>query len=178
LAQNSVIKKKCCKNTHNTGQTTISTAEATALKACCPLRFPAITRQDPSYRPTMKYDFATLWLNWFAPRRTPEDWQPMREDTALCWLRRDLRLYDNAALDRALRAHARVVCVFVFDQGILAPLTRADRRVGSHHRRLQGVPVIVTERSGPTDSRPPGRWACSDRGWPGWRTSRRLRSRG
>jgi deoxyribodipyrimidine photo-lyase len=53
----------------------------------------------------------------------------MKTDTALCWLRRDLRLNDNAALEQATRHHQRVVCVFVFDQQILAPLPRRDRRV-------------------------------------------------
>jgi len=53
----------------------------------------------------------------------------MRQDTALCWLRRDLRLQDHAALHYALSTHARVLCVFVFDDEILTPLARADRRV-------------------------------------------------
>jgi deoxyribodipyrimidine photo-lyase len=53
----------------------------------------------------------------------------MQEDTALCWLRRDLRLHDNAALFQALRAHRRVVCVFVFDRTLLDALPRDDRRV-------------------------------------------------
>jgi deoxyribodipyrimidine photo-lyase len=53
-----------------------------------------------------------------------------RQDSALAWLRRDLRLDDNAALGRALAAHARVFCAFVFDTEILDALAaRADRRV-------------------------------------------------
>jgi len=40
----------------------------------------------------------------------------MNSDTALCWLRRDLRLDDHAALYTALCAHPRVVCVFLFDR--------------------------------------------------------------
>ena len=50
-------------------------------------------------------------------------------DTALVWLRRDLRADDNAALDHALRAARRVWCAFVFDRAILDALPRADRRV-------------------------------------------------
>ncbi len=49
---------------------------------------------------------------------------------ALCWFRRDLRLHDHAALYQALKRHARVHCVFVFDTDILDPLRdRRDRRV-------------------------------------------------
>jgi deoxyribodipyrimidine photo-lyase len=48
---------------------------------------------------------------------------------ALVWLRRDLRVHDNAALHHALRAARRVWCAFVFDRTILDPLPRADRRV-------------------------------------------------
>lgn len=50
-------------------------------------------------------------------------------DSALVWLRRDLRLTDHAALHRALTTARRVWCVFVFDTDILDPLPRADRRV-------------------------------------------------
>ena len=50
-------------------------------------------------------------------------------DGALVWLRRDLRVADNAALYHALKAARRVWCVFVFDREILDPLPRADRRV-------------------------------------------------
>ncbi|THF63846.1 deoxyribodipyrimidine photo-lyase [Pseudothauera nasutitermitis] len=50
--------------------------------------------------------------------------------SALVWFRRDLRSFDHAALSRALSAHERVHCVFVFDTRILDTLAdRADRRV-------------------------------------------------
>lgn len=53
-----------------------------------------------------------------------------RQGGALAWLRRDLRLDDNAALGRALAKHGRVFCAFVFDTEILDALeSRADRRV-------------------------------------------------
>jgi deoxyribodipyrimidine photo-lyase len=54
-------------------------------------------------------------------------------DSALVWLRRDLRCDDHAALHHALRAAHRVWCAFVFDTEILAPLPRADRRVEFIH---------------------------------------------
>ncbi|MGP1629169.1 MAG: deoxyribodipyrimidine photo-lyase, partial [Giesbergeria sp.] len=47
----------------------------------------------------------------------------------LVWFRRDLRVHDHPALHHALRECAQVHCVFVFDEEILAPLPRADRRV-------------------------------------------------
>jgi deoxyribodipyrimidine photo-lyase len=50
-------------------------------------------------------------------------------ERALVWFRRDLRVDDHAALSHALRAAREVLCVFVFDRNILAPLPRADRRV-------------------------------------------------
>ncbi|MCB2002120.1 MAG: deoxyribodipyrimidine photo-lyase, partial [Rhodoferax sp.] len=50
-------------------------------------------------------------------------------DTGLVWLRRDLRVDDNAALHLALASCRHVHCAFVFDSGILDPLPRADRRV-------------------------------------------------
>jgi deoxyribodipyrimidine photo-lyase len=43
----------------------------------------------------------------------------MRHETAIVWLRRDLRLADNVALDRAARASARVICAFVLDPALL-----------------------------------------------------------
>ena len=50
--------------------------------------------------------------------------------TSICWLRRDLRLDDHAALYHALKAGRAVHCVFVFDTDILDGLVnRADRRV-------------------------------------------------
>jgi len=52
---------------------------------------------------------------------------------ALVWFRRDLRNFDHAALAQALRRHARVFCVFIFDSDILELLRRdgprAERRV-------------------------------------------------
>lgn len=50
--------------------------------------------------------------------------------TAVCWLRRDLRDYDHAALMRATQLAEQVIPLFVFDREILAALPdRGDRRV-------------------------------------------------
>lgn len=51
---------------------------------------------------------------------------------SLCWIRRDLRLTDHAALSHALSWSEQVLVVFVFDETILAPLrakNKQDRRV-------------------------------------------------
>jgi deoxyribodipyrimidine photo-lyase len=53
--------------------------------------------------------------------------------SALVWLRRDLRLYDQAALHHALKNHLKVWVCFIFDTTILDPLLKRglqfDRRV-------------------------------------------------
>ena len=49
--------------------------------------------------------------------------------SGLVWLRRDLRLTDNAALAAALQSCTQVHCVFILDRAILDRLPRADRRV-------------------------------------------------
>jgi len=46
----------------------------------------------------------------------------MMHRTSIVWFRRDLRLADNVALERAARASERVVCAFVLDP----PLLRGD----------------------------------------------------
>jgi deoxyribodipyrimidine photo-lyase len=63
----------------------------------------------------------------------------MSADSALVWLRRDLRLVDHAALAQALRHHAQVQLVFVLDTDILDALPRADRRVAFILAALQEI---------------------------------------
>lgn len=57
----------------------------------------------------------------------------------LCWLRRDLRLHDNAALYHALRSGHPVQVLFIFDDDILKTLPRRDRRVIFIYRQLQAL---------------------------------------
>ena len=45
---------------------------------------------------------------------------------ALVWLRRDLRLYDNAALSRAIKEAKQVWVSFIFDTDILKPLIQGE----------------------------------------------------
>ena len=60
---------------------------------------------------------------------------------ALIWLRRDLRLYDNAALHYALKNNAQVWVAFIFDTDILEPLRSqgSDRNALTHDRRIDFI---------------------------------------
>ncbi|MFZ1800689.1 MAG: deoxyribodipyrimidine photo-lyase, partial [Chitinophagaceae bacterium] len=46
----------------------------------------------------------------------------MKNEIAVCWLRRDLRLNDNAALFHALNSGLPVLVLFIFDKKILDQL--------------------------------------------------------
>lgn len=64
----------------------------------------------------------------------------MAKTVNLCWLRRDLRLEDQAALYHALKAGLPVVPVFVFDTDILDDLQdKDDRRVTFIRDVLAGI---------------------------------------
>ena len=61
---------------------------------------------------------------------------------AVCWLRRDLRLHDQAALYHALDSGLPVLCLFVFDRTILRKLADLhDRRLTFIHDVLAGIKV-------------------------------------
>jgi deoxyribodipyrimidine photo-lyase len=72
--------------------------------------------------------------------------------TALVWFRRDLRDFDHAALAQALRRHARVFCVFVFDTEILEPLRQrglvTDRRVDFILHAVRELDAALRARGG------------------------------
>jgi deoxyribodipyrimidine photo-lyase len=57
--------------------------------------------------------------------------------TSLIWFRRDLRLFDHAALHHALKASQKVIAVFIFDRSILDGLKRDDRRIAFIWHSLQ-----------------------------------------
>lgn len=62
------------------------------------------------------------------------------EKISVCWLRRDLRLFDNAALEKALKSPFRVLVIFIFDVNILDQLPDAkDKRVVFIHRQLEKI---------------------------------------
>jgi deoxyribodipyrimidine photo-lyase len=57
--------------------------------------------------------------------------------TTLVWLRRDLRLEDNAALYHALKTEQHVLPIFIFDTQILEKLVdKKDKRVDFIHKSL------------------------------------------
>ena len=61
----------------------------------------------------------------------------MNTEINICWLRRDLRLKDNAALYHALKADHPVLLLFIFDKNILDNLEeKKDRRVEFIHAAL------------------------------------------
>jgi deoxyribodipyrimidine photo-lyase len=66
----------------------------------------------------------------------------------LVWFRRDLRVHDNAALHVALTQCETVHCIFVFDEEILAPLPRADRRVEFIHNSVVELDRTLKAQSG------------------------------
>lgn len=69
--------------------------------------------------------------------------------SGLVWLRRDLRLEDNAALYHALRHCRQVHVAFVLDRAILDTLPRADRRVEFIVESLKGLDDRLRALAGP-----------------------------
>ncbi|MEB0013405.1 deoxyribodipyrimidine photo-lyase [Glaciimonas sp. Gout2] len=73
-------------------------------------------------------------------------------DKSLVWFRRDLRVFDNAALHHALKNSRAVFCVFVFDTDILQPLREAgltaDRRVEFIHASIMALDTALRELGG------------------------------
>ena len=56
---------------------------------------------------------------------------------AICWLRRDMRLHDNAALYHALKSGYPVLVLFIYDRDILDHLEdKKDRRVEFIHNQV------------------------------------------
>ena len=68
--------------------------------------------------------------------------------SGLVWLRRDLRVHDNAALYHALKHCKRVHVAFVFDRAILDALPKADRRVEFIRESLQALDARLAELGG------------------------------
>lgn len=64
----------------------------------------------------------------------------INEEISVCWLRRDLRLFDNAALAHALESDFPVLVLFIFDVTILDKLSeKEDKRVEFIHQQLQEI---------------------------------------
>lgn len=71
----------------------------------------------------------------------------MKNKIAICWLRRDLRLEDNAALYHALKSGWPVLPLFIYDRNILDELEdRADARVAFIHDTLQTIKTRLQDQ--------------------------------
>lgn len=78
----------------------------------------------------------------------------MKYPVNICWLRRDLRLDDNATLYHALKAGKPVVPVFIFDRHILDKLeNRDDRRVAFIHTTLLQLQLELEKKGSTLDVR-------------------------
>jgi deoxyribodipyrimidine photo-lyase len=65
---------------------------------------------------------------------------------AICWLRRDIRLSDHAALQAACQNHSEVFVVFIFDSIILDKLEdRDDKRLTFIHSSLAEIDEAVQD---------------------------------
>ncbi|MDN3585150.1 deoxyribodipyrimidine photo-lyase [Pedobacter aquatilis] len=72
----------------------------------------------------------------------------MKKPVNICWLRRDLRLEDNAALYHALRSENPVLLLFIFDKNILDELPKNDARVSFIFQTLEDIKSeLQTEHS-------------------------------
>lgn len=65
------------------------------------------------------------------------EWPGKAQEIALFWMRRDLRLEDNAALSAALHGAHPVVPLFIFDTAITDALPKPDRRLNLIHTALE-----------------------------------------
>lgn len=72
----------------------------------------------------------------------------MKSEISICWLRRDLRLTDNAALYAALKGDYPVLLLFIFDGNILNKLTnRQDARVTFIHHTITELNTALVEHN-------------------------------
>jgi deoxyribodipyrimidine photo-lyase len=61
-----------------------------------------------------------------------------KDETAIFWFRRDLRIEDNAALYHALKSDLKVLPIFIFDKDILEKIAdKYDARVNFIHQQLE-----------------------------------------
>jgi deoxyribodipyrimidine photo-lyase len=69
-----------------------------------------------------------------------------KQEISICWLRRDLRLEDNAALYHALQQPFPVLLFFVFDKNILKQLpNNEDKRIVFIHACLKKINSILKD---------------------------------
>jgi len=69
----------------------------------------------------------------------------MKQEVAVFWFRRDLRLEDNCALYHALNSKYKVLPIFIFDEVILDELTKNDPRVQFIHQTLEKINAALNK---------------------------------
>ncbi len=57
----------------------------------------------------------------------------------ICWLRRDLRLEDNTALEAAMKSGNKILLLFIFDKNICDELDVNDSRINFIYKSLEGM---------------------------------------
>ncbi len=57
----------------------------------------------------------------------------------ICWLRRDLRLEDNTALEAAMKSGNKILLLFIFDKNICDELDVNDSRINFIYKSLKGM---------------------------------------
>ena len=62
-----------------------------------------------------------------------------KEEIAVFWFRRDLRLHDNCGLYNALQSGYKVLPIFIFDEAILSELPKNDARVSFIYETLNSI---------------------------------------
>lgn len=73
----------------------------------------------------------------------------MKPKINICWLRRDLRLEDNAAIYHALKGDYPVLLLFIFDTDILSKLAnKQDARVNFLHQTLSTLSDQLQKNQG------------------------------
>ncbi|WP_316823286.1 deoxyribodipyrimidine photo-lyase [Pedobacter gandavensis] len=73
----------------------------------------------------------------------------MKPKINICWLRRDLRLEDNAAIYHALKSEYPVLLLFIFDTDILSKLSnKQDARVSFLHQTLNRLNTTLQKTQG------------------------------
>lgn len=61
----------------------------------------------------------------------------LNKEISILWLRRDLRLEDNTALNAALKSPYPVLVIFIFDEELINELPKNDARVSFIYKRLK-----------------------------------------
>ncbi|MEO9570159.1 MAG: deoxyribodipyrimidine photo-lyase [Polaribacter sp.] len=70
----------------------------------------------------------------------------MNKKNTFFWFRRDLRLEDNVALNKALTSGNKVIPIFIFDEEILDKLPKDDARVSLIYKALLELDLKLKEK--------------------------------